>query len=173
MLDRYVGTEMFRLPVTANGGSRDLKTAAIEFQSGQRKAIVVATSSVGVDPSRTLLQIDVGNAFTPSQLRSFRVISYSEDRNVFMQIKSDLAADGNLKPEFNTCMFCTAEPDRMALDRQRAIDLLKRKNDSYVEAIKNSLRFRNVAEISDIRIEGQKLDLNMRGNELLIFETQN
>ncbi len=172
-LDRYLGMDMTRLPVVANGGG--VEAMAIAFQSRQRKAIIVATSDPASAPARAHLQIDVGGVFAPSDLGSLRAIGYSEDNNVFLQIRSDLAAQNNLKPEFNSCPYCTGDPDRMAVDRQRLAQMLNGKSDAYVAAVKSGLRFHDVAGNSAIKINPQngRLDLDMRGNELLILETRN
>lgn len=168
-LDRYLGMDMTRLPVVDRGNGA-VASAAIAFQSAGRKAVIIATSDIDAAPAHTALEIDLDKMFTPSQLRTLRAVDYPESNNVFLQIRNDLAAANNLKPEFSGCALCTSEPDRMAVDRQRADQMVESKNGSYVAQLKNSLRFRPATDFRTIRFDGGRIDLAMEGNEMIILE---
>ncbi len=168
-LDRYLGMDMTRLPVVDRGNGA-VASAAIAFQSAGRKAVIIATSDVDAAPAHIALEIDLGKMFAPSQLRALRAIDYPESNNVFLQIRSDLAAANNLKPEFSGCPLCTSEPDRMAVDRQKADQMVESKYGSYVAQLKNSLRFRPATDFRTIKFDGGKIDLAMEGNEMIILE---
>jgi hypothetical protein len=101
-----------------------------------------------------------------------RLIRYAESNTVFMQIRSDLEADGNLKAEFDECRFCTAPPALMAEDKTRLRQMLVANGPRYVETIKRSLRFQPVAADRGVRLipDGASIEFDMEGNELLILE---
>ena len=96
-----------------------------------------------------------------------KAIRYRQSRNVHMQIRHDLAADNNLKPDFAGCALCLAFPVQMARDADRARALLARNWERYVETMKDNLRWK---ADSGITRDGAQLRVTLEPDELVVIE---
>jgi hypothetical protein len=95
-------------------------------------------------------------------------IRYRQSHNVHALIRRDLAADGNLRPEFGGCALCVAAPMRMARDAERARAMIVRNWERYIEAMKDDLRWHE--NDPDVSRAGTDLRVTLEPNELLLVE---
>jgi hypothetical protein len=95
-------------------------------------------------------------------------IRYRQSSNVHAQIRRDLAADDNLKPNFLGCALCLGAPMQMAREPDRARAMLVRNWESYVAAMKDNLRWRNADP--GISRNGTQLGVTLEPNELVVIE---
>jgi len=95
-------------------------------------------------------------------------IRYRQSHNVHARIRHDLAADGNLRPEFGGCALCVAAPMRMARDADRARAMISRNWERYVQAIKDNLRWQE--DDPGLSRAGTELHVTLEPNELVLIE---
>ena len=169
VLDRYVGMHGMLLDAKEEGPARPepAEIMAVGFTGETRSAVILSSFSLAAaGPAR-----DVTVALPPGLLAGGgrpKAIRYSQSKNVHALIRRDLAAEDNLTPEFAACPQCLAAPILMARDPGRARELLRRQWPRYVEAIKETLRWRR--DDPGVAREGTRLRVTLEPNELVVIE---
>jgi hypothetical protein len=177
ILDRYRGWHGYLLdpqdegrsdhPSAARSGAGSPEVMALGVTDGARSAVIL--SSFSPYPGDLAKRITV--TVPPEMLAGgtpLKSIRYRQSRNVHALMRHDLAADGNLKPEFGGCPLCVAAPMRMARDAERARAMIARNRERYVEAMKDNLRWRE--NDPDLSRDGTDLRATLELNELLLIE---
>jgi len=168
VLDRYQGSHAYLLyPQDEGARLRSAELLALGVVDGDRSAVIL--SSFSPQPSDVtgpvIVDLPSGVLAGGASLKSIR---YRQSSNVHARIRSDLQADGNLKPEFAGCALCLGAPLQMARDAERARAMLARNWERYVEAMKDNLRWdRKDAGISRA---GARLRVTLEPNELVVIE---
>jgi hypothetical protein len=150
ILDRYRGWHGYLLdpqdegrPADQSAGRSDARSAevmALGVNDGARSAVILSSFSPypGNPARRVTVQLPPELLSGGARQKSIR---YRQSHNVHALIRRDLAADGNLRPEFGGCALCVAAPMRMARDADRARALISRNWERYVEAMKDNLQY--------------------------------
>ena len=168
-LDRYLGAKIYRLQVTADG-TGDTEVGAAAFTSASRRAVIIGSFSAGLTDNRTKVTIEIPG---PADLTGWRFTRLSGRDDVFMAIRRDLAEARNLKPQFNRCETCTAEPQRMSINPATARDMISARQEKYHQIIKETLRWKPIEGLPAFDLDSQsgRLRLELTQNELLILES--
>ena len=167
VLDRYRRRRAYLLDARDEGARlRSTELLALALDDGAKSAVVLSSFSPHADdtPSVVIVDLPSGMLAGGAPLRSIR---YRQSRNVHMQIRHDLAADNNLKPEFAGCALCLAVPIQMARDADRARAMLARNWGQYVETMKDNLRWKPDRSLSR---SGTQLRVTLEPNELVVIE---
>jgi hypothetical protein len=168
VLDQYLGRRAHLLsPIgkESAGGAR-AEVMAIALVSGDKSAVLLSSFSIEPAGAPREVILDLPPPL-PSVGRLQKIIRYRQSANVFVQIRADLAQDGNLKQEFADCRSCLAPPIQMARDANRARAMLLRNSQRYVAAIKDSLRW---GAINQGILSGSRLRIAMEPNEFVVIE---
>lgn len=168
-LDRYLGTKMYRLRATAEN-ARGTEIAAAAFTSPSTQAVIIGSFSLKGGESRTKVAIEMPN---PGDLTGWKYTRLSSAEDVFMAIRRDLAAAGNLKPQFDKCATCTGEPQRMASDATKAGNMISAHWEEYEQIIKATLKWKPIEGLGSLDYDPRsgELRLELSPNELLILES--
>jgi hypothetical protein len=168
-LDRYLGRRMYRLAVTPE---RDANTeiAAVAFTRNGAQAIMVSSFSLSAGEGRTKVTVEMPE---PANLSGWRYTVLDSAADAFLAIRRDLAAAGNLKPQFAQCATCTAEPRSMAVDAAAAQTMIATREEQYEQAIQTTLRWKPIDQLTSLERDTRsgKLRLELSNNELLILES--
>lgn len=174
MLDRYLGARTFRLALTPRSAD-GAELAAVGFEKPTGRAIVAASFTAAErDDGSAKATLDLRGFLPPGEdLAGWRFIRFGRTDSVFAAIRRDLQADGNLKPEFDRCPSCTAEPGRIAIDAGQARRLVTAHRSKYERIITDGLRWRPLTELTslDVERESRTWRLTLPMNELLILES--
>ena len=168
-LDRYVGSHATLLEAKEAAPARPepAEIMAVGFKDAARSAIIL--SSFSTHPGGAAREVIV--ALPPGLLAGSgrsKTIRYRQSSNVYALIRGDLAADGNLKPQFADCALCLAGPIAMARDAGRAREMLSRHWPRYAAAMKDNLRWRETDP--GITRDGTRLRVELEPNELVLIE---
>jgi len=177
ILDRYRGWHGYLLDPQDIGrfndrsagrfGTGSSEVMALAVTDGTRSAVILSSFSpfLGATARRVTVELPSEVLAGGAPLKSIR---YRQSHNVHALIRHDLAADGNLKPEFGGCALCVVAPIRMASDAGRARALISRNWQRYVEAMKENLRWQE----SDPGLSraGTELRVRLEPNELVVIE---
>ncbi|MBV9015360.1 MAG: hypothetical protein JO058_06860 [Alphaproteobacteria bacterium] len=181
VLDRYVGSRGMLLDAQEKGPPRpqpaEIMAVGFNSEAGAksdagsksegRSAVIL--SSFSLDAAGPAREVTV--TLPPGLLAGGgrpKTIRYRQSENVHALIRRDLAGEDNLTPEFAACPQCLAAPILMARDADRARAPLRRQWPRYVEAIKETLRWRQ--DDPGIAREGTRLRVTLEPNELVIIE---
>lgn len=173
VLDRYRGWHGYLLDPQDERRSDDHSEArsaevmALGVADGARSAVILSSFSPypGAPARRVTVQLPPELPFGGARQKSIR---YRQSRNVHALIRRDLAADGNLRPEFAGCAPCIAAPMRMARDAGRARAMISRNWEHYVEAMKDNLRWQE--DDPGLSRGGTELRVTLEPNELVLIE---
>ena len=168
-LDRYLGAKMYRLRVTAEN-SRDTEIGAAAFSLPNTQAVIIGGFGPGTGESRTKVAIEMPG---PSDLTGWKFTRLSSAEDVFMAICRDLAAAGNLKPQFDQCPTCTGEPQNMAVNSANARKTITAQQEKYERIIQETLRWKPIERLPNIDHDPRsgQLRLELAQNELPILES--
>jgi hypothetical protein len=171
-LDRYLGARLYRLPVSADASNTEVM--AIGFETAAGWAIIVSSFSPEPEDGTMMAALDLNELLPGVDLDEWRFIRSTGPANVFAEIRRDLEADSNVKPEFDECPSCTARPQLMSIDPGDARRLVMANWPRYQESIKAGLRWRSFAELP-YRLPSEPgtlmLMLELPRNELLVLES--
>jgi hypothetical protein len=168
-LDRYLGAKMSRLRVTAeNPGNTEIGAAAFTLPNMQ--AVIVGSFGPGTGESRTKVAIEMPG---PGDVTGWKFTRLSSAEDVFMAIRRDLAAAGNLKPQFDQCPTCTGEPQNMAINPANARRMISAQQEKYERIIQETLRWKPLEHLPNVDHDPRsgQLRLELAQNELLILES--
>jgi hypothetical protein len=168
-LDRYLGATMYRLRVKS-GNAANTEIGAVAFTLPTMQAMIVGSFSPGTGESRTKVVIEMPN---PADMKGWKYTRLSSTEDVFMAIRRDLAAAGNLKPQFDQCATCTAEPQSMAVNRGEARNMISAQQEKYEQIIKEALKWKPIEGLRSFDHDPPtgELRLELTQNELLILES--
>lgn len=171
VLDHYLGRRMDAVPVSDSPERRSYpaETLGVVLTGAGGSALML--SSFSERPSPGVRQLSV--ALPPDLLKSngrFRIVRYRAGEDVFSMVRRDLAAEGNLRPEFARCELCEGAPIQMANDAARARVMIQQNWPRYQSLIQSGLRWRAAGDT--IRLLGRSLQVEMGANDLLIVEPQ-
>lgn len=169
-LDRYTGAKMYRLKVMAESGP-ETEFAAVAFELPGIHAIIASSFSVANDGEPTKVAVELPELVSDQgNLADWKFTRYGSSDTVFALIRHDLATEGNLKPEFNKCASCTAEPQRMATNPAEARRMISANWDTYEQAMKAGLMWKPIENLPYLRMGEGKLEFDFPKNEVLILE---
>ena len=97
-----------------------------------------------------------------------RLVRYRASQNVFLSLKRDMIADGDLRSEFAACALCISVPQKMTSDMGRARRLIVRNWPRYVAEMHASLKW--IDGGSDVVVENGHLTAQMEGDEFIVAE---
>jgi len=168
VLDRYVGWRTYLLYPQENGAAppRTAELFALALVDGEKSAVIVSSFFPQASDATRAVSVDLPSGVLGGSA-PLKAIRYRQSRNVHMQIRHDLAADNNLKPDFAGCALCLAFPVQMARDADRARALLARNWERYVETMKDNLRWK---ADSGITRDGAQLRVTLEPDELVVIE---
>ncbi len=166
VLDHYLGYRALRLDVNDDGGGA-MTVMAVGFFNAKSSGLIM--SSFGVEPgaaARTVT-VDLPDAVLGSRM-ALKGIRFSDSDNVYLLIRRDLANDDNLKPVFAACALCVGNPIAMAVNADRARQMLVRNWPSYVAEMKKSLRWS--PNPPGVSLDGRRLRAQLEADEMLVLE---
>jgi hypothetical protein len=168
-LDRYLGATMHRLPAAVQNAA-NTEIRAIAFTLPGTQAIVVGSFSPDGAETRAKVAIQRPDSGDLTGWKYTRLVS-TED--VFLAIRRDLAAAGNLKPQFAQCATCSGEPQKMASDAATARKMISAQREKYEQIIKETLRWKPIERLPSLDHipRSGELRLELSRNELLILES--
>ena len=168
-LDRYLGAKMSRLRVTAENAT-DTEIGAAAFTLPNMQAVIVGSFGPGTGDSRTKVAIEMPD---PGDVTGWKFTRLSNAEDVFVAIRQDLAAAGNLKPQFDQCPTCTGEPQNMAVDTANARKMISTQQEKYERIIQETLRWKPLERLPNVDHDPHsgQLRLELAQNELLILES--
>jgi hypothetical protein len=169
LLDRYLGAGVTLIPYRAVAPS-DSEIVVAQFNGPAGRALVISAFTPGNLAHRIRVTIDSKWIGRPSTNDRIRVLRYGEADNVFMEIRRDLAAAGNLKPEFDKCAMCVAHPLNMSVDQSAARLMLLANNAKYESKLKRALIFQDNRDDSAYKEGGNQIELGLSGNEIVVLE---
>ncbi len=168
-LDRYLGAKMSRLRVTAENAT-DTEIGAAAFTLPNMQAVIVGSFGPGTGDGRTKVAIEMPG---PGDVTGWKFTRLSNAEDVFMAIRRDLAAAGNLKPQFDQCPTCTGEPQNMAVNTANARKMISAQQEKYERIIQETLRWKPLERLPNVDHDPHsgQLRLELAQNELLILES--
>jgi hypothetical protein len=99
-----------------------------------------------------------------------KVVRYRASDNVYSAVRGDLAAAGNLKPEFLANPLSVAEPLAMAREQDRARVMVHQNWTRYVAMMKRDLKWRT--DDHQTSFDGRSgLQTKLEQNELVVVES--
>jgi hypothetical protein len=169
VLDRYLGSRAYLLSPQTNdaGGGDSAEFLALVLLDGAKSTVIVSSFSPHADEAARPVTVDLPAGVLAGGM-PLKSIRYRQSSNVHAQIRRDLAADDNLKPNFLGCALCLGAPMQMAREPDRARAMLVRNWESYVAAMKDNLRWRNADP--GISRNGTQLRVTLEPNELVVIE---
>ena len=169
VLDRYVGSHAYLISPREEGAARpgSAELLALGLMDGAKSAVIVSSFSPHASDAARPVNLELPPGVLDGS-RPLKSIRYRQPTNVQARIRGDLAADDNLRPEFAGCALCLAFPIQMARDADRARAMLARNWKSYIEVIKENLRWR--ADDRGISRDGRGLRVTLEPNELVLIE---
>jgi hypothetical protein len=169
VLDRYIGSHAYLISPREDGaaGSGSAELLALGLADRAKTAVIVSSFSPHASDAARPVEIELPSGMLDGG-RPLKSIRYRQSSNVQARIRADLAADNNLRPDFAGCALCLATPIQMARDADRARAMLTRNWESYVEVMKDNLRWRT--EDRGIARDGTVLRVTLEPNELVLIE---
>ena len=166
VLDHYVGDDATTLALRDTAAPFPAETLGLALTGKGAIALMLSSFSARPQAGSRPVSVDLPDAWKGKRVRAVR---YSGSRNVFATLKRDLAAEGNLRPEFAACALCLGKPVLMASDANRARALIVRNASRYEAEMHDGLKW---APDPGTKIEGRRLTTDLEANELLIVEPQ-
>jgi hypothetical protein len=168
-LDRYLGAKMSRLRVTAENAT-NTEIGAAAFTLPNMQAVIVGSFGPDMGESPTTVAIELPSI---GDVTGWKFTRLSSAEDVFMAIRQDLAAAGNLKPEFDQCPTCTGEPQNMAVNAGNARAMIAAQQEKYQRFIQEALRWKPIERLPNVDHDpgSGQLRLELAQNELLILES--
>jgi len=171
VLDRYLGAAAFRMN-SSSDSPHQVNVKAIAFRAPERIAVVVSsfTSGMGEEPVDVTARIPL-RMLVKKIGADWRAIRLNNANSVFTEVRRDLEADDNLKPEFSSCKTCVSQPTFMARDRIQARAVIVKNWAKYRDIMKSNLRWSTLGNIES-RVSGDDLVIRIRlaANEVAVLE---
>jgi hypothetical protein len=170
VLDHYLGRRVVPLSVSEDAApSYRAETVAVLLTGGPSPAVIVSSFSPRAEPKTRPVSVGLPPGVFAATA-GLRVVRFKAGQDVISRIRRDLAAERNLRPEFDACALCEASPMAMAADNVRARQMLDRNWPGYEDIIRDGLRWKSLA--ADVTVSGGKLTAQLAADEIIVLEFQ-
>lgn len=167
VLSHYEGYRAFHLHTEQSPPPQNTELMVIGLTKANSSALIISSFSPQAIGAKQNIQIDLPSILPISGAGALKTLRYDEHDNVFWHIRDDLANDGNLNSQFNSCQ-CISSPPIMANDDARAYKMLAKNWPAYMENMKKSLRWNR--SDPNVSLNNRHLSAALDANELLVIE---
>jgi len=168
VLDHYLGRQVDLLPTSeAAQPTYRSETVAVLLTGGPSPAMIISSFSLQPDAGTREVTVDLPSRLFPAAT-SLREVRFKAGEDVISVIRRDLAADSNLRREFDACALCEASPLAMAADIPKGRRMVVRNWPRYERLLRDSLRWKS--PVSDVTVTGSRLSVKLVANEMIVLE---
>ena len=169
VLDHYLGRKLRSLNLVDSPTTHYPATVMAVALEGKRSSALLI-SSYSPKPAYGDREVKV---IIPEALwrphTQLRIVSYKATHNVFASIRSDLAANNNLKEDFVNCALCLGYPILMAKQPDLAREMIVHNWPRYEAQLRLDLEWR-FPQDHEVSLTGETVRANIEANELLIIQ---